>query len=98
MLDTTIEELMQENADLRAENERLKAVQVWEPVALAIDTCPEWECACGGDRCRGSRRILYVKSDDVIGIWSDGGAINVTVVLPDDIRLCRLVSQEASND
>ena len=96
-IDTTIETLMQEVATLRAEVARLQALPVWEPVE-AIDTCPEWECACGEDRCKEYGRTLYMESEDIIGIWSDGGATDVTVVLPDDIRLCRLVSQEASND
>lgn len=78
-IDTTIETLMQENATLRAEVERLKTVQVWEPV----------------------------KVNAVVGFFSDSD-INIvahelmqeiqdtlTVEILDNIRLCRLVSQEA---
>ena len=88
MIDTTIEELMQENATLRAEFARLQALPVWEPVK-------------DGEFVRdhmNSTRITYHAQTDAYPypkLIAENMYEFCHVALPDNIRLCRLVSQEA---
>jgi hypothetical protein len=85
MIDTTIEELMQENATLRAEVARLQSLPVWQPVGTGF------VYRGGMSDNEGELEV----DGDAISISAESGYVWGTTKLPDNIRLCRLVSQEA---
>lgn len=90
MIDTTIEELMQENATLRAEFARLQALPVWEPVDGTWEYIePEdddvWTSTITSESDGATLTIVHTEGDEYERV----------VDLPDGYRLCRLVSQEA---